>query len=180
MLNRLGYHGRGVVVTNVEPGSPAEKGGIAANDVIVRLDEQAITGVPALRSTIANNAPGDKVMVEIWRNGEPKKVTVELGRFISDAEKRDALVEVSRFGILDVGETRDGKVLITEIRTPSLAFQRGFRPNMQIVDVNGTVVNSLETFGTALASEGMQQGRELKITVDDGQGNRRELRMSNR
>jgi serine protease Do len=179
-LNSLGYHGRGVVVTNVEPGSPAETGGMLANDVIVKLDDQAITGVPLLRSVIANNAPGDKVNVEVWRAGETKKLVVELGRIITETEKRDALIAVARFGILDVGETRDGKVLVTEVRMPSLAYQGGFRPNMQIVAVNGTTVNSLEAFGTALASEGLQQGRELKVTIDPGDGQRKELRITSR
>ncbi len=176
-LNRLGYHGRGVVVTNVEAGSPAEKGGMQVSDVIVKLDSQAITGVPGLRSVIANSAPGDKVSVEVWRGGETKKLTVELGRLVTESEKRDALIALARFGILDVGETKDGRVLVTEVRAPSLAFQAGFRPNLRIVSVNGSAVKSVEEFGNAIANEGLQQGRELRVATD-GEDGAKELKIS--
>lgn len=177
-LNRLGYHGRGVVVTNVEPKSPAEKGGMMVSDVIVKLDDQPITGVPVLRSAIANNAPGDKVSVEVWRAGETKKLVVELGRIVTDEEKRDALIALARFGILDVGETKDGRVLVTEVRAPSLAYQAGFRPNVRIVSVNGSDVKSLEEFGNAIANEGLQQGRDLRVAIDAEGGERKELKIS--
>ena len=176
-LNRLGYHGRGVVVTNVEPGSPAEKGGMQVSDVIVKLDDQPITGVPGLRSSIANNAPGDKVSVEVWRGGETKKLTVELGRLVTESEKNDAVIALARFGIADVGETKDGRVLVTEVRTPSLAFQAGFRPNLRIVSVNGTAVKSIEELKNAIANEGLQQGRDLRVATD-GEDGPKELKIS--
>ena len=166
-----------MVVKNVEPGSPAEKGGMQVSDVIVKLDDQPITGVPGLRSSIANNAPGDKVSVEVWRGGETKKLTVELGRLVTESEKNDAVIALARFGIADVGETKDGRVLVTEVRTPSLAFQAGFRPNLRIVSVNGTAVKSIEELKNAIANEGLQQGRDLRVATD-GEDGPKELKIS--
>jgi S1-C subfamily serine protease len=87
---------------------------------------------------------------------------------------------VARFGILDVAETKDGKVLVTEVQMPSMAYQAGFRPNLQIIEVNGATVTSLEQLKNALANEGLQQGREVHVTVDSGDGQKKAMKISGR
>jgi len=53
--------GAGVAVADVVPGSPAEGAGLAAGDVIVSLDGQAITTTAGLGSVMAGHEPGDRV-----------------------------------------------------------------------------------------------------------------------
>jgi serine protease Do len=66
----------GVNVTHVEPGSPAEKAGVRANDVILAVDTQRVPTVAEAREVIARLRPGMVCRVEV-RRGD-KSVTLKL------------------------------------------------------------------------------------------------------
>jgi S1-C subfamily serine protease len=58
-----------VVVASVEPGSPAEQGGLAAGDMVLALDGTTITGADDLIRTLTGDRIGRNVTVETLRNG---------------------------------------------------------------------------------------------------------------
>ncbi|MBY0263217.1 MAG: trypsin-like peptidase domain-containing protein, partial [Phycisphaerales bacterium] len=137
-LNRLGFRGPGVLATGVQSGGPAEKAGIRAGDIITRLNNQVVSNVAVLRSAITNNAPGDRITVEVVRDGAPVSLTVTLGELPrSETEKREAAVAASRFGIADVEESQGVGLVITEVRVPSPAATAGLRPAQIITAVAG-------------------------------------------
>jgi putative serine protease PepD len=78
--------GRGARVGTVTPGGPAEKAGLRAatslagtsGDTILSVDGRAISGPDDLSSTIAAKRPGDKVRLEVQRNGSRRTVEVTL------------------------------------------------------------------------------------------------------
>ena len=78
---QLARFGDTVKAMQVLQGSPAAKAGIEVGDVIVSIDGKPITSWEAeeLRKTIEGRAGGDKVAVEIERNGKKMKKTVKLG-----------------------------------------------------------------------------------------------------
>jgi serine protease Do len=175
-LNRLGFRGLGVLATGVQPGGPADTAGIRAGDIIMRLNGEAVTGVAVLRSAITNNAPGDKVTVEVVRDGKAETFTVTLGYLPrSPTEMREAAEVASRFGIVDVEQTADGGLVVTQVRVPSPAATAGLRPLQTIVGVGGRPVATLTEFFEALASNGLHQGREVKMTVRTAEGQEREV-----
>ena len=60
-------------------GMPAEKAGISAEDIVVKLDGQSLKDVDGgLAKVIAARKAGDTVEVELWRNGETKMMRVVL------------------------------------------------------------------------------------------------------
>ncbi len=65
---------QGVVVTEVVPGSPAEKAGLKASDVITHLEAKEVQGPEALREAIQNAGAGKSVTLQVARGKE----TVEL------------------------------------------------------------------------------------------------------
>ena len=69
---------RGVVVRNVEPGSPAEQAGIQAGDVIVGVGGKKVTSPSDAVSAIRSAAKDHAVALRIIRNGEPAFVAVNL------------------------------------------------------------------------------------------------------
>lgn len=84
----------GVAVTEVRPGTPAERAGLQAadgsrtvdgeeiptgGDVIVALDGQAISSSAELQSAIDAKRPGDTISVTLLRDGERRTVQVTLG-----------------------------------------------------------------------------------------------------
>lgn len=71
---------RGVVVTAVEAGSPADKGGLLPGDVIVSINDLAVTSADSLRVRMTSLKEGDKARLSLIRAGEHKKHEVVLGR----------------------------------------------------------------------------------------------------
>jgi serine protease Do len=71
---------RGVVVRNVEPGSPADQAGLEAGDVIVGVGAKKVTSPSEAASAIRGAAKDHAVALRIIRNGEPAFVAVNLGQ----------------------------------------------------------------------------------------------------
>lgn len=77
---RLGIHVfEGVFVAAVQSGSPADKGGLRAGDVIVALNGKKIASPEALRQEISKLAPGTPVDVSLFRGRQEKKISISVG-----------------------------------------------------------------------------------------------------
>ncbi|TKJ41811.1 hypothetical protein CEE37_04380 [candidate division LCP-89 bacterium B3_LCP] len=70
--------GKGALVSSVMEDSPAEKAGLAAGDVIFKLDDEPIEDSGDLVTSLLDNEPGDKVAVKLIRKGKKKTIKVEL------------------------------------------------------------------------------------------------------
>jgi putative serine protease PepD len=62
--------GRGAVVTEVRPDSPAAEIGIHTDGIIMSLDGATIDGSGAVIGAIRDHQPGDKVEVVVDRDGQ--------------------------------------------------------------------------------------------------------------
>lgn len=78
VLRDLGFDGQGVVISNVQEGTPAERAGLRARDVITHIDGAPTPDISVLRSVIGHRPPGDEVTLRIWRSGEVIERTVQL------------------------------------------------------------------------------------------------------
>ncbi|HQV16303.1 MAG TPA: Do family serine endopeptidase [Denitromonas sp.] len=75
---------RGALISQVEPGSPAEKAGLQPGDVILKLNGETITESNELPPKIAAMAPGSKITLQVWRKGNTRDVAVTLGAVKSE------------------------------------------------------------------------------------------------
>lgn len=73
------YVGGGDVQDPVMAGSPADKAGIRARDLITKVNNKQITDTSTLASLLAQYAPGDKVSLTIVRDAKETTVIVTLG-----------------------------------------------------------------------------------------------------
>lgn len=69
----------GVRFTGVTPGSPAEKAGVVAGDVLVRFGEKEIRNVYDYTYALADRKPGDRVAIVVKRDGKDVPLEVVLG-----------------------------------------------------------------------------------------------------
>jgi serine protease Do len=132
---------RGVLVTDVQPESPAAKSGLRRGDVILGIDRQGkkALSVSRLRSTIASRGANAKVKLSVVRAGKAVEVDVVLG------ELPDQVAHLSRsqgaLGGLTIKTLSDE--LRDQLRLPP--------------DAKGVIVEKIET-GSAAASAGLQAG----------------------
>lgn len=82
---------QGVTVEQVHRGSPAEQAGIREGDQIVRISGRQIRSVPDLLGTIQNMDPGQRVQVEVLRDGREQTLTATL------ETRREALMPQEQF-----------------------------------------------------------------------------------
>lgn len=157
---------RGVVVTDIDPDSPAEKAGLKRTDVIVAINNHPIGTWEELRLLVAQVVPDSKITLKIVRDGKPRSVDVILGKVTENPNELIAGVDVApltpearrRLGLRD---QRISGLVITGVAEDSPYADR-LAPNMIVIEVNREPVADL-----AGAREKLQSGRNL-LAVFDG------------
>lgn len=69
--------GAGVLVTRVEPGSPAEKAGIRSGDIITHVNGEKISAPPDVVGKMDNVREGDTLEITVLRHGAEKKLSAK-------------------------------------------------------------------------------------------------------
>src|SRR5947199_1724267 len=67
---------QGALVSQVEPGGPADKAGLKPGDVILSYNGRALAGSNELPAMVANTKPGTKAALEVWRNGKKEQLAL--------------------------------------------------------------------------------------------------------
>ncbi|HTT37232.1 MAG TPA: DegQ family serine endoprotease [Burkholderiales bacterium] len=168
----------GVLVSTVEPGSPAAEGGLKPGDVILRFDGKTIANSAELPAQVAATKPGTAVRLDVMRNGVTKELSVTVGELNNKtvAEAGPSAQSHGRLGLtvrpLTPEEGRqagDGNGLLVEDATGPAA-QAGIQPGDVIIAVNGTPVRTANQLRELAAKAGkhvalLVQRDEMKIFV---------------
>ena len=71
--------GTGALIAEVTTGGPAQQAGLASGDVIVRVDDKPVDEADDVGAAIKDRKPGDRITLEVRRNGNRDSVQVTLG-----------------------------------------------------------------------------------------------------
>ncbi len=135
----------GVLVNEVLDGTPAAKSGVENGDVITAIDGKTVKGPNDLSRRIANLPPGRKMKVKLIRGGEPKTITVTLGK----REEEDSVASITP-------EVEESTAEELGLRVSSLTDEN--RERYRIADnVNGVVVTAVKP-GSPAETAGLQPG----------------------
>jgi Do/DeqQ family serine protease len=154
---------RGAVVSDVSPGSPAEKAGLERQDVILRVDGVDISDSNDLRNRISNVVPGQTVTVDYMRDGKPRSVRVALAERTADQASvpgRDENPANSDFGMTlnrvtpELAarfqlEGRPSGVIVTDVLPGSPASRAGVRP--------GDIIRTIDRQSVTTPAEARQE-----------------------
>jgi len=143
----------GALVSNIEKGGPGDKAGLKAGDVIRKVDSQPIVSSGDLPAVIGQLAPGKKVTLEVWRQGERQELSAKLGDASdkpAQVAKNDSAAGQGKLGLalrpLQPQEKREAAIenglLIEDVAGPSA--QAGVQAGDVLLAINGTPAKSLE------------------------------------
>lgn len=129
---------RGVGISKVIEGSPAEKAGLRKDDVVLRFNGEEVTSVRKLNRQISEVAPDHTARLTISRNGSEQELSVTIG------ERKDF---ANTFAFPREG---DGKKLLEELNRAPGAFALALGSSRRIGVSTNTLTKQLaDYFGIA-------------------------------
>jgi len=137
----------GALISSVEKGAPADKAGIEASDVILKFDGKLVDNSSDLPRIVAATKPGSKVVVELWRKGASKKVTVEIAQMPEEGN------------LIRSATNQDGDVTETVPRLGISVSELSKEQQQELQVTGGLVVEEIE--GAAARAAGLHQGDVL-------------------
>lgn len=176
---------QGVLISSVRPGRAADKAGVKRDDIVLEVDGQPVRNAVDLKSQIGRTAPGVEVELLVLRDGEKKRIEVELEALTeealaSTASTRDSNEVRGPLGIRvetlkdewaeRLGYQDESGVLIVQVARGSEAAKRGLRRLMLIQQVNGERVETVAEYEDAL--EAIEPGDAFMMRVLGPQGTR--------
>jgi serine protease Do len=161
--------GKGALVTEVVPDSPAARAGLRAGDVIVELNGKKVENPGALARTIAVVPPGRDARLTVWRDRQERSLSVMLREAPGERqasrlgfEVRPVTADVA--GALGL-RSRDG-VLVTRVEEDSQAAEAGLRDGDVVVEVNREPIKTVADFERA--TRAIKTGERLTVRVERG------------
>lgn len=159
----------GVLIAAVEIGGPADKAGLEAGDVVLKLDGQTIKRTLDLAGYIADLKPGTTSLMDVWRNGAFHPFTVTASEIKPPQTKSTSVRGAGgdRLGVavreLDTAELSEAHLryalLVEEV---SGAAQRsGLRPGDLILAANGSSLKNLAELRALVK----QAGKSIALLV---------------
>ena len=85
----------GALVSSAEAGGPAEKAGVEAGDIITKVDGKAVDRSGDLPRIIGSAKPGSKVVLQVFRRGGYRDISVTVAELEPDAPARAAAPDSS-------------------------------------------------------------------------------------
>ena len=170
----------GVLVSDVEPASPADKGGLQRGDVILTVDGKKTNSSTQLRNLIAEAGANKKVELAILRGGKPQSLSMTLGELKTDkpeaakGEPSGARPE-SLQGLqvepltpnlrarLELPSTIKQGVVITGVAPGSVAQSAGLAPGDVVLELNKQPVGSVQELRDAYKKPSPKGGVLLLI-----------------
>ena len=158
---------KGVVVSDVMEGGPANEAGIAAGDVILSVDGTPVDSAARLRLVIAGKGGDSGVKISLLRDGKKKTVRAKLEEKDAPAIAEPEEEEPSKLGLrledlnarvrqqlrLEPDEVPSGAV-VAGLAPGGPAAEAGLRVGDVIVEVNRSPVDSAAEAVEALKGEG--------------------------
>ena len=170
----------GILVSEVQAGSPAEKAGVKQGDVILRLNGVELANTAELRNKVALLLPGSHANLDLIRDGANQTISIEIGERPDKPGEvtvtEDGKSSLDQFGLAFQDLTpelterfgyQDKKgVLVSHVEPGSPAASAGMRPGQLVEEVNKKPVSSLKELEQEIA--GSKDPKRLLLRVNTG------------
>ena len=175
---------RGALVNSVEKGSPADKAGVEATDIIISFDGKPVESSSDLPRIVGSTRPGSQSALEVWRKGKTQKLSITVAELQEDrvasrdtpVAKPKADAPANRLGIV-VGELSAEQkkgigltygLVVTDVRPDSKADVRKGDVLLTMVHKGQhTELKSVDQFNKLLA--GLDKNSVITLQVRRGE-----------
>ena len=170
---------QGALVRGVESGSPAEKAGVEAGDIILKFDGKVIEKSTDLPRLVGNIKPGTRSPLTVFRRGSTKDLSVTIGEVEADKPARKEREEKPRISgaaqslgllVADLTEAQKkelklkGGVLVNA--ATEAAARAGLREGDVILAVANVEVGSVREFEAVLGR--LDKGKPINVLFRRG------------
>ncbi len=173
----------GALVQGVESGGPAEKAGIEAGDIIVKVNGKPVDKSGDLPRIIGNTEPGSKAALQLFRRGTSRDVQVTVAEFEADRPARRAQAEPGNnnatppsktalgLGVTDLTEAQKRELKIKNgVRVELVegaAARAGIREGDVVLAIDNTEVADVKQFLGVAAK--VEKSRAVSVMVKRGE-----------
>jgi len=179
---------KGVLISDVFKGQPADKAGVRRGDVVLSIDGRKVTNSNELRNTVAAITPGGKTPIVVFRGGKEIALTVKLvernegtigklssgpspeGEGSPDAMKQWGIQAANLTDALRKQYSVEGDVggvAVTEVDPASQAAAEGIQEGDIIQEINKEPIASVKDFAKAMKS--VKNGDNVMFLIRRGQ-----------
>jgi serine protease Do len=166
---------KGVLITEVFPGDPADEAGIKPKDIVLEINGKKVETSRELSWMIADIGVGEKVRILLLRDGRKKTITVKIakrdeakiasGRTIQE-QKSELGIRVSnltaemarRFEIQEV----EG-IIVVEVEPASKGDEAGVRTGDIIREINHRVIKTVDDYTKAVGA--IEEGETINLFI---------------
>lgn len=166
---------QGALISDVQAGGPAQKAGLKAGDIVLRVNDQPVERISDLSGAISRTAPGKDAELTVWRGRKEQAVKVPVEE-VKAPEMRVAQdrmpsrsEEGERLGLLvrplapqeKRAAKTEGNVVVERAGGP--AARAGVEPGDIVLAVNDTPIRSVEELRASAAKMGKGDAAALLI-----------------
>ncbi|MEI6305446.1 MAG: DegQ family serine endoprotease [Deltaproteobacteria bacterium] len=166
---------KGALISEVFKDSPAEKAGLKAGDIVLEFDGKQIGDSNELPRIVAATPVDKKAKITVYRDGKRLEIPIIVAK-LKDGEGKTATgdgKESEKLGIVvqelnkqlaeRLGIKESKALVITEVKTGSLAEDAGITSGSIIVEINGQRPDTMEKFNSLISK--LKKGDVVRLLL---------------
>ena len=160
----------GVLVTAVQPQSPADRAGLQPGDIITTVGGKPVDDPTTLRNRAASLDVGSKVTIGIVRSGKPQSMEVTIGELPTPNITMLLGLKLKEIPGGQGGNPSAEPVITIEAVAPgSPAAGIGLQPGIQVVGIGQRKIRTLSEYELLAAQSDPNVGLPLRLRFPNGQ-----------
>jgi len=173
--------GKGVLVTEVFPGDPADEAGIKPKDIVISVNGKKVENTRELSKLIADTSVGDTVKIKVLRDGIEKNFGVNIVKRADDRIAGPTLSKKNEYELgIRVSEltpeiarhfniTKAVGVIVIDVESESQGMEAGVRTGDIIKEINHQPIKTVKDYKNKIKK--LKKGDSIQMFIKRVDGN---------